>query len=485
MNAHQFIIKNWKTSIRNPKNKKDASLSFVKLPNSYTTPCANDEFKNFYYWDTYFTNVGLLEDGLIDQARNNLRIMKYFVSKFLFIPNADHLLFGSQPPFFTRGIFDLYSKTKDINDIKEFLYSAVTEMDFWKFDRMTPCGLNQYGCGWLNAKCIESFDYFSNRVGGLTEAEKKIDKAQLVKGFFAIAESGWDLNVRYRRKGLRFDSLSYANIDLNCILYDAEIKISEMARIIEDENEKKATIALVPFIPCSAKLPIISLVCATFFPTWGFALALLFYFMAIVIIFIAALIIKKIFKHKEHSTFISELPSYKIPSIKYIGRDVGDKTWSFIKRAGTVVVFFSVIVCVLASFTWNFQYVDGTRITIESSMLAGIGNGFAWFFYPMLGCKWNWAASVSAIQGLIAKEQGVASIRVIEAAGGSSLFASFTPLTAFAYATFNLFSIPCVATISTMRSELKSVKKIIFIMLMELLVAWLISSFIGIWGVML
>ena len=252
-------------------------------------------------------------------------------------------------------------------------------------------------------------------------------------------------------------------------------------RTIEDENEKKATIALVPFIPCSAKLPIISLVCATFFPTWGFALALVFYLMAIVIIFLAALVIKKIFKHKEHSTFISELPSYKIPSIKYIGRDVGDKTWSFIKRAGTVVVFFSVIVCVLASFTWDFRFVDNVIIPIDQSMLAGIGNGFAWFFYPILG-EWNWAASVSAIQGLIAKEQVVSSIRVIEAAGGAGVFANFTPLTAFAYATFNLFSIPCVATISTMRAELKSIKKVILIMLMELLVAWVIASLIGMWS---
>ncbi len=253
-------------------------------------------------------------------------------------------------------------------------------------------------------------------------------------------------------------------------------------RIIEDENEKKATIALVPFIPCSAKLPIISLVCATFFPTWGFALALLFYLMAIIIIFVAALFIKKVSKKKEHSTFISELPSYKLPSPKYVARDVSDKTLSFVKRAGTVVVFFSVLVCVLSSFNWQFQYVDGTIITVDKSMLAGIGNTFAWFFYPMLGCKWNWAASVSAIQGLIAKEQVISSIRVIEAAGGGTILNSFTPLTAFAYATFNLFSIPCIATISTMKAELKSIKKVILIMIGELLLAWFIASLIGVWG---
>ena len=234
-------------------------------------------------------------------------------------------------------------------------------------------------------------------------------------------------------------------------------------RIIEDESEKKATIALVPFIPCSAKLPIISLICSVFFPTWGFALALVFYLMAILIIFVGALFMKKIIKHHEHSTFISELPSYKVPSAKYVARDVTDKTLSFVKRAGTVVVFFSVIVCVLAMFTWDFQYVDGVFVNVNDSMLAGVGNAFAWFFYPMLG-EWNWAASVSAIQGLIAKEQVVSSIKVIQAAGGAALFENFTPLTAFAYATFNLFSIPCVATISTMRAELKSVKKVIKIL---------------------
>jgi len=234
--VHEYILKNWKTTIRDPQSKRDMNLSFVKIPNQYTTPCADDEFQNFYYWDTYFTNLGLLEDDLVDVARDNLKVMQYFIQKLCFVPNADHLIMGTQPPFFTRGIYDLWKKTNDIKDIEEFLEYAVQEMDFWMYDRITPCGLNQFGCGWPNIKCLNAYDYFTNRVGGLTKEEEKLNKIDVVKGFFAIAESGWDLNVRYRRKGLRFDSLSFANIDLNCLLYDAETKIVEMAKVVNRED---------------------------------------------------------------------------------------------------------------------------------------------------------------------------------------------------------------------------------------------------------
>lgn len=260
-------------------------------------------------------------------------------------------------------------------------------------------------------------------------------------------------------------------------------------RTIEDENEKKATIALTPFIPCSAKLPIISLVCSTFFAQLGFAFALIFYVMAIVIIFASAFVIKHVSKKKEHSTFISELPSYKVPTPKYVARDVTDKTLAFLARAGTVVVFFSVIVYVMVSFTWDFTYIGDVPSLINKSMLAGVGNAFSWFFYPMMGGKggeYMWIASVSSIQGLIAKEQVVSSLRVIESAVGEGVMTTlFNPLSAFAFTTFNLFSIPCVGTITTMHSELKSWKKTGLIMLFEILIAWFIASLIGVWGFLL
>lgn len=265
-------------------------------------------------------------------------------------------------------------------------------------------------------------------------------------------------------------------------------------RIIEDENERKTTIALVPFVPCNAKLTIISLISAAFFSKWGFAFALLFYVMAVAIIFLVAVVFKKFVYKKQHSTYISELPEYKVPDGKYIVRDVSEKTWSFIKRAGTVVLFFSVIVWLLTSFTWSFQYVDGIKVGINQSMLAGVGNAFAWFFYPMLGCHWSWAASVSAIQGIVAKEQVISSMQVIAnmSNGGipinifaSSAFSFFTPLTAFAFATFNLFTIPCIGALGTMKAEFKSMKNMICVMALEIMIAWIIASIIGSFGVLL
>jgi len=260
-------------------------------------------------------------------------------------------------------------------------------------------------------------------------------------------------------------------------------------RTIEDENEKKATIALVPFVPCNAKLTIISLIASSFFGRIGFVVALSFYILAILIIILAAIILKKVLHRLEHSTFISELPEYKVPNPKYVFRDVSDKTVAFIKRAGTVVLFFSVIVWMLSSFTPTFDYIDNVHHSINESQLSYLGRGIQWFFYPMLGCNWSWAASVSALQGLVAKEQVISSMEVIaKTSGAAGLFASgspfefFTPITAYAFATFNLFSIPCVGTLSAMRAEFKSTKKMIIVMLCEIAIAWLLASMIGVWG---
>ena len=103
MSVRDFIREN------NPKTIRDPNFNGKNLPNAYMTPCSDDTFQNFYYWDTYFINVGLLANNDIEMARNNLKIMEYFASKHGFIPNADHLLYGSQPPLFTRGVYDLYT----------------------------------------------------------------------------------------------------------------------------------------------------------------------------------------------------------------------------------------------------------------------------------------------------------------------------------------------------------------------------------------
>ena len=132
----------------------------------------------------------------------------------------------------------------------------------------------------------------------------------------------------------------------------------------------------------------------------------------------------------------------------------------------------------LSSFSLKFEY----GIEIENSILAGIGKLFSWFFYPVLG-ELNWAASVSAIQGLIAKEQVVSSMMVISGVSGaesgvfsSAVFSGFNPASAYAFMVFNLFSAPCFGAIGAMRSELGSTKKTLFAVVFQIVIAWVMAS---------
>ncbi len=255
------------------------------------------------------------------------------------------------------------------------------------------------------------------------------------------------------------------------------------SRIVEDENERKATMILTPFIPCSAKLPIIALFSSYFFNNYAWLISLSAYLIAIILILIFGYLFKKFIFKGEHSSFVSELPEYRKPKGKYIVRDVYDKSFAFIKKAGRLILLFSIIVWFLTRFTWSFNFLEPENI--NNSMLAGIGNAFAWFFYPMLG-EWSWGASVSAIQGLIAKEQVVASMSII--AGSENVFASGGPFsfltgpTAYAFMVFNLFSVPCVAALGALRREARSAKTLLLSILFEIGFAWILATLIGVIG---
>ena len=189
---------------------------------------------------------------------------------------------------------------------------------------------------------------------------------------------------------------------------------------------------LVLISSCSAKLPIIALLSSVVFPNYGWVASLSLYLLAVALILINALILRPFLKSTA-SSFISELPAYKAPSPKYVGRDVFDKTTAFIKRAGTVILLCSVVVWTLSRFTWTWSYVydlsnsaysDGALQSwqVSQSMLGGIGKVLAYLFIPTLGGNYSWGAAVSAVQGLIAKEQVVSSLSVI--AGGGKILAS-------------------------------------------------------------
>ena len=255
-------------------------------------------------------------------------------------------------------------------------------------------------------------------------------------------------------------------------------------RIIENQDEREMTSILVPFIPCSAKLPIISLFAGYFFgENSGIASASLYFFAIIVIIVSAFILSRTKFKHVS-SSYISELPEYKLPSIKYVAKDVFDKVIAFIKRAGSVILICSIVIWFLLSFSFKMEY----GVDIEDSMLASIGKSISWVFYPMLGQN-NWGATVSAIQGLVAKEQVVSSMAVIaglaeDVEEETQIFAEGTPFagitmaSAYAFMVFNLFSAPCFGAIGAMQRELGSTKRMLKAVLFQTACAWILATLV-------
>lgn len=269
------------------------------------------------------------------------------------------------------------------------------------------------------------------------------------------------------------------------------------ARTVENQKEKEMTAMLVPFVPCNAKLPIMSLLAGIIFPKAAWLVTFFCYLFSLFIILLASIILKKFFFKKGSDSFISELPEYKLPNAYYVYRDARDKTLDFLERAGTTIFLCTFLVWFFTRFTWSFEYVGPKdsfanidSMNISASILASIGKGLAYIFIPAFGGHYSWGLTVSALQGLIAKEQVVSSLSVI-AGGGNNILASSSPfaflstmdangiLTSLSFLCFNLFSIPCISAVSTLRRELGSTKKLVFTMSMELLIAYVISTIIG------
>ncbi|MDY5646019.1 MAG: ferrous iron transport protein B [Candidatus Onthovivens sp.] len=291
----------------------------------------------------------------------------------------------------------------------------------------------------------------------------------------------------FRKIGLSGKSLIPFIVGIGC-----SVPAIMSSRTVEDDKEKKMTITLTPFIPCNAKLPIIACICGGFFGQYSLLVTILMYFFAIAVIILVGWFMNKFIIKNKSTSYLIELPEYHIPSARYVFKDTFEKTLEFLKRAGTIILLASIVVWFLGSFTYDFHYVDGTNHFIEQSFLAYIGRGLSWIFYPMVGIGHNyndiWGISVSAIQGLVAKEQVISSMQVIAKVADegniftSSAFSYLNPVTAFAIMTFNLFSAPCFGAIGAMKKELGSYKEMFKAIGIETGFAWVIASLIGIVG---
>ncbi len=238
-------------------------------------------------------------------------------------------------------------------------------------------------------------------------------------------------------------------------------------RTIRNERERRATAMLAPFMPCGAKLPVISLFVGSFFPGQGW-IGTMMYFAGIVIILLCALLVNKLNGIKSKKNFfIIEMPEYKAPSIWRAFKSMCQRGWSYIVKAGTVILVCNFVIYMMQNFNWSFQMIENA----DESILATIATPIAYLIAPVVGVV-MWQLAASAVTGFIAKECVVGTLATcfafehligedLEIIEGGTTIASaigIVPVAALAFLTFNLFTPPCFAAIGAMNSEIKSKK---------------------------
>ena len=242
------------------------------------------------------------------------------------------------------------------------------------------------------------------------------------------------------------------------------------SRTIKNERERRATAMLAPFMPCGAKIPVISLFAGAFFDNAWWVSALM-YFAGIALIFFGALLINKITGHKARkSFFIIELPEYKAPSFWGAFKSTCARGWSYIVKAATIILLCNMAVQIMQTFDWSFQVAESA----DTSILASIAGPFAYVLVPIVGVL-SWELAAAAITGFIAKENVVGTLAVcfvglenlidmdelamMEGAGAEVAgVMAISKVAALAYLMFNLYTPPCFAAIGAMNAEMKSAK---------------------------
>ena len=255
------------------------------------------------------------------------------------------------------------------------------------------------------------------------------------------------------------------------------------SRTIEHDRDRKMTIMTTTFIPCGAKLPIIALIAGALFggASWVAPSA---YFVGIAAIICSGIILKKTKMFSgEPAPFVMELPAYHMPTVSNVLRSMWERGWSFIKKAGTVILLSTIVVW----FTSYFGWVDGQfrmleDLELDHSILARVGSAVAWIFAPL---GWgNWKSAVAAITGLVAKENVVGTFGILYgfsevAENGTeiwgSLAGSMTAVAAYSFLVFNLLCAPCFAAMGAIKREMNNAKWFWFAIGYQTLLAYVVS----------
>ena len=256
------------------------------------------------------------------------------------------------------------------------------------------------------------------------------------------------------------------------------------SRTIENERDRRMTIMTTTFIPCGAKVPFISMIAGAIFggSAWVATSA---YFIGMAAIIVSGIMLKKTKMFAgDPAPFVMELPAYHLPTVKNVLRSTWERGWSFIKKAGTIILLSTIVVW----FTSYFGFVDGkftmlSEEQLDLSILAFIGKGISWIFIP-LGFG-TWEAAVASVTGLVAKENIVGTMGILYNSGESvysSLAGVFTAVTGYSFLVFNLLCAPCFAAIGAIKREMNNTKWTLFAVCYQCGFAYAVSLMINQFG---
>ena len=267
------------------------------------------------------------------------------------------------------------------------------------------------------------------------------------------------------------------------------------SRTIENERDRRMTIMTTTFIPCGAKLPIIALIAGAIFneAAWVAPAA---YFLGVAAIIVSGIFLKKTKMFAgDPAPFVMELPSYHLPTVGSVLRSMWERGWSFIKKAGTIILLSTIFVW----FTSFFGFVDGQFMMLDESqmdqsILAYIGKAICWIFIPLGWGKWQ--SAVAAITGLVAKENVVGTFGILYgfaevSENGSEIWSNladtFTPAAALSFLAFNLLCAPCFAAMGAIKREMNNKKwfwfaigyQTVFAYVAALVIYWVAKLIVG------
>ena len=343
-------------------------------------------------------------------------------------------------------------------------------------------GLNAIGCAaWLQGLILDGI------VAGVGAVLGFVPQMLVLFAFLAFLEScGYMARVAFimdrifRKFGLSGKSFIPMLIGSGC-----GVPGVMASRTIENDRDRKMTIMTTTFVPCGAKLPIIAMIAGAFFGNSGWV-STSSYFVGIAAIICSGIILKKTKMFAgDPAPFVMELPAYHWPTVSNILRSMWERGWSFIKKAGTIILLSTIILWFLMSFGWeggSFGMVE----ELNESILAKIGTAIAWIFAPLGWTKAGegWKMAVAAVTGLIAKENVVATFGMLYgfaevAEDGAEIWgnlaAAMTPIAAYGFLVFNLLCAPCFAAMGAIKREMNNTKWFFFAIGYQCGLAYLVS----------